>query len=49
LKIDEIDTWIMKFDTIIKPYTSITVNLKKTLANIVSEVFRRKEEYVNYL
>ena len=48
-KMDEIDTWIMKFDTIIKPYTSITVNLKKTLANIVSEVFRRKEEYLNYL
>jgi len=48
-KIDEIDTWIMKFDTIIKPYTNITVNLKKTLANIVSEVFRRKEEYLNYL
>ena len=49
LKIDDIDTWIMKFDKIIKPYTSITVNLKKTLANIVSEVFRRKEEYINYL
>jgi galactitol-specific phosphotransferase system IIB component len=39
----------MKFDTIIKPYTTITVNLKKTLTNIVSEVFRRKEEYLNYL
>ncbi|MHA1508519.1 MAG: hypothetical protein ACTSO6_07445, partial [Promethearchaeota archaeon] len=49
IKIDEIDTWIMKFDTIIKPYTSITVNLKKTLVNIISEVFRRKEEYLNYL
>ncbi len=48
-KIDEIDTWIIKFDTIIKPYTSITVNLKKTLANIISEVLRRKEEYLNYL
>ena len=47
--IDEIDTWIMKFDTIIKPYSSITVNLKKTLANIISELFRRKEEYINYL
>jgi len=48
-KIDEIDTWIMKFDTIIKPYTNITANLKKTLANIISEVIRRKEEYLNYL
>ena len=48
-KIDEIDNWIMKFDTIIKPYTTITANLKKTLANIISEVIRRKEEYLNYL
>ncbi len=48
-EIDEIDTWIMKFDTIIKPYTSITVNLRKTLANIISELLRRKEEYLNYL
>jgi len=48
-KIDEIDTWMMRFDTIIKPYTDITANLKKTLANIISEVIRRKEEYLNYL
>ena len=48
-KIDEIDTWIMRFDTIIKPYTDITANLKKTLGNIISEVIRRKEEYLNYL
>jgi len=48
-KIDDIDTWIMKFDTIIKPYTNITANLKKTLTNIVNELFRRKEEYLNYL
>ncbi len=48
-RIDKIDTWIMKFDTIIKPYTNITANLKKTLANIISEVIRRKEEYLNYL
>jgi tRNA isopentenyl-2-thiomethyl-A-37 hydroxylase MiaE len=48
-KIDEIDTWIMQFDTFIKPYTDITSNLKKALANIISEVIRRKEEYLNYL
>jgi len=33
----------------IKPYTDITANLKKTLGNIISEVIRRKEEYLNYL
>jgi len=49
LKIDEIDTWILTFDKILKPYDSITATLKKTLANIISEIIRRKEEYVNYL
>ena len=49
LKIDEIDTWILTFDKILKPYESITTPLKKTLANIISEIIRRKEEYINYL
>jgi len=49
LKIDEIDAWILNFDKILKPYTNITSTLKKTLANIISEILRRKEEYTNYL
>jgi len=49
LKIDEIDTWILNFDKILKPYTNITATLKKTLANIISEILRRKEDYSNYL
>jgi len=49
LKIDEIDTWILNFDKMLKPYDTITANLKKTLANIISEIIRRKEEYINYL
>ncbi len=49
LKIDEIDTWILTFDKILKPYESITATLKKTLANIISEIIRRKEEFINYL
>jgi len=49
LRIDEIDTWILTFDDILKPYESITATLKKTLANIISEIIRRKEEYINYL
>jgi len=49
LSIDEIDGWILNFDKILKPYTNITFNLKKTLANIISEILRRKEEYTNYL
>jgi len=49
LKIDEIDAWILNFDKILKPYTNITSTLKKTLANIISEIIRRKEDYSNYL
>ncbi|MFX0047328.1 MAG: RING finger domain-containing protein [Candidatus Hermodarchaeota archaeon] len=49
LKMDEIDAWILNFDKILKPYTNITSTLKKTLANIISEIYRRKEDYSNYL
>jgi hypothetical protein len=49
LKIDEIDTWILTFDKMLKPYESITTTLKKTLANIISEIIRRKDEYINYI
>jgi hypothetical protein len=49
LKIDEIDAWILNFDKILQPYINITSSLKKTLANIISELIRRKEEYSNYL
>ena len=49
LKIDEIDAWILNFDKILNPYTNITSSLKKTLANIISEILRRKEDYSNYL
>ncbi len=49
LKIDAIDAWVLNFDKILKPYTNITSTLKKTLANIISEIIRRKEDYTNYL
>jgi len=49
LKIDEVDAWILNFDKILNPYTNITSSLKKTLANIISEILRRKEDYSNYL
>ena len=49
LKMDEIDACILNFDKILKPYTNITNTLKKTVANIISEILRRKEDYSNYL
>jgi len=48
-KVDEIDTWLLKYDQFLDPYTNITGSLKKTLANLASEIYRRKEEYMVYL
>ena len=49
LNIDEIDTWILRFDKYLIPYENITENLKKTLSRLNSELLRKKEEYQNYL
>jgi gas vesicle protein len=49
LNIDEIDTWVLRFDKYLKPYENITENLKKTLSRLNSELLRRKEEYQTYL
>ena len=48
-KVDEIDTWLLKFDQFLKPYETITLSLKKTFANLTSEIYRRKDEYTAYL
>lgn len=47
--IDDIDTWILRFDRYLKPYENITDSLKKTLSGLSTEFIRRKEEYQNYL
>jgi len=49
LKLDEIDSWILRFDYFIKPYENITSTLKKTIASLSSEIIRRKSEYMSYL
>ena len=49
LNIDEIDTWVLRFDKYLKPYENITESLKKTLSRLNSELLRRKEEYQTYL
>ncbi|MFX1493080.1 MAG: RING finger domain-containing protein [Promethearchaeota archaeon] len=48
-KIDKIDTWLLKFDPFLKPYESITISLRRTLSRLISEIYRRKEEYMIYL
>ena len=46
---DDVDTWVLNLDNILKPYDNITATLKKTIANLTSEIIRRKEEYLNYV
>jgi len=47
--IDEIDTWVLRFDKYLKPYEDITETLKKALSRLYDELLRRKEEYQTYL
>ncbi|MFX1317034.1 MAG: hypothetical protein ACFE9T_14320 [Promethearchaeota archaeon] len=47
--IDDIEDWILRFENFLKPYENITNSLKKTLVNVSSEIFRRKNEYLNFI
>jgi hypothetical protein len=47
--IDNVDTWILRFDRYLEPYENITESLKKTISGLNNELIRRKEEYQNYL
>jgi hypothetical protein len=48
-RLDEIDSWILKFDHLIHPHENLTDALKKAISNLNSEILRRKEEFENYL
>ncbi len=47
--IDNIEDWILRFENHLKPYENITNSLKKILSNVASEIFRRKNEYLNFI
>ena len=47
--IDDIEDWILRFENHLKPYENITDSLKKILSNVTSEIFRRKNEYLNFI
>jgi len=47
--IDDIEDWILRFENHLKPYENITNSLKKILSNVASEIFRRKNEYLNFI
>ena len=47
--VEEIEKYIVVFDSIIKPYEGITNELQKIISNVFSEIERRKNEYLYYL
>ena len=47
--VEEIEKYIVVFDSIIKPYEGITNELQKIISNVFSEIERRKNEYLFYL
>ncbi|MHA2007864.1 MAG: hypothetical protein ACXABO_10885 [Promethearchaeota archaeon] len=46
---DNIENWILNIENYLKPYDSTTQGLKKILANLTSEIFRRKNEYLTFI
>jgi hypothetical protein len=47
--IDDIENWILTFEDYLMPYENITDSLKKIFSNLSSEIFRRKNEYLNFI
>jgi hypothetical protein len=47
--IDKVEDWILKLENYLRPYENITNSFKKTLSSVASEIFRRKNEYLNFI
>lgn len=45
--LDEIVDWILEFENYLKPYDEVTLNIRKTINNINSEIQRRVEIFEN--
>ncbi|GAH58663.1 unnamed protein product, partial [marine sediment metagenome] len=45
--LDDIVDWILEFENYLKPYDEITLNIRKTINNINSEIQRRTENFEN--
>ncbi len=45
--LDDIVDWILEFEYYLKPYDEITLNIRKTINNINSEIQRRTENFEN--
>lgn len=47
--INSIEDWAINFENLLYPYESIIVGLRKIFSNVNSEIFRRKNEYLNFI
>ncbi len=47
--IENFNEYAPKLERLLKPYEELTILLKKTIVTVVAEIWRRKEEYLNYL
>jgi len=48
-KIQEIEDWVLTLENYLKPYDSITEPWRKIFANVGSEIYRRKNEYLSFI
>jgi len=48
-KIDAVEDWVLSIESYLSPYESITASLKKIFSNVSSEIFRRKNEYLDFI
>ncbi|MFX1391179.1 MAG: hypothetical protein ACFE9Z_14025 [Promethearchaeota archaeon] len=47
--LNSIEDWIINLENLLYPYQSITLGLRKIFTNVSSEIFRRKNEYLNFI
>ena len=48
-RINDVEDWVLGIEIYLSPYENITSSLKKIFANVSSEIFRRKNEYLTFI
>lgn len=47
--ISQIEDWVLGIEYLLNPYENITSGLRKMFSNLTSEIYRRKNEYLNFI
>ena len=48
-KIQEIEDWVLSLENYLKPYENITNPFRKIFSSIISEILRRKNDYLTFI